>query len=131
MPTQVTAERNSKRSLTVLLNSNKMKAEDFDNILEQYSNLWTGFQSLGVIFHLSMQMFKEFFCSENFVSTFSWPDVSKEWVLSQQKSCGRELDVHSVVAQHTTWAHLRAVGGVLNLPITKKLLAAAASSRQI
>lgn len=37
---------------------------------------------------------------------------------------------HSLVAQRIICDHLRAVGGVLNVPITKKLLAAAASSRQ-
>lgn len=40
------------------------------------------------------------------------------------------LHEHSLVAQRIICDHLRAVGGVLNVPITKKLLAAAASSRQ-
>lgn len=37
---------------------------------------------------------------------------------------------HSLVAQRIIFDHLRAVGGVLDVPITKKLLAAAASSRE-
>ena len=37
---------------------------------------------------------------------------------------------HSLAAQRIICDHLRAVGGVLNVPITKKLLAAAASSRE-
>ena len=42
----------------------------------------------------------------------------------------QNLHEHSLVAQNIICDHLKAVGGVLNLPITKKLLAAAASSRQ-
>ena len=61
IPNPSNCRKKFKKILAVLVNSNKIKAEDFDNILEQYSNLWTGFQSLGVIFHLSTQMFKEFF----------------------------------------------------------------------
>ena len=37
---------------------------------------------------------------------------------------------HSLVAQRIICEHLKAVGGVLNVPITKKLLAVAASSRK-
>ena len=50
-------------------------------------------------------------------------------------SVNKEIEVenlheHSLVAQRIICDHLKAVGGVLNVPITKKLLAAAASSRQ-
>ena len=50
-------------------------------------------------------------------------------------SVNKEIEVenlheHSLVAQRIICDHLRAVGGVLNVPVTKKLLAAAASSRQ-
>ena len=38
--------------------------------------------------------------------------------------------MHSLVAQRIIYDHLRVVGGVLNVPITKKLLTAAASSQQ-
>ena len=50
-------------------------------------------------------------------------------------SVNKEIEVenlheHSLVAQRIICDHLRAGGGVLNVPVTKKLLAAAASSRQ-
>ena len=57
--------------------------------------------------------------------------ASVEWGFSVNKEIEVEnLHEHSLVAQHIICDHLRAVGGVLNVPITKKLLAAAASSRQ-
>ena len=50
-------------------------------------------------------------------------------------SVNKEIEVenlheHSLVAQRIICDHPRAGGGVLNVPVTKKLLAAAASSRQ-
>jgi len=50
-------------------------------------------------------------------------------------SVNKEVEVeilheHPLVAQHIIYDHLRALGGVFSLPITKKLLAAAAQSRQ-
>ena len=50
-------------------------------------------------------------------------------------SVNKEIEVenlheHSLVAQRIICDHLKAVSGVLNVPITKKLLAASASSGQ-
>jgi len=57
--------------------------------------------------------------------------ASVEWGFPVNKEIEVEnLREHSLVAQCIICDHLRAAGGVLNVPITKKLLAAAASSRQ-
>lgn len=62
---------------------------------------------------------------------FSHGQASVERGFSVNKEVKVEnLHEHSLVAQRVIGDHLRAVGGVLNVPITKKLLAAAASSRQ-
>ena len=50
--------------------------------------------------------------------------ASVEWGFSEVEN----LYEHSLVAQRIICDHLRAVGGVLSVPVMKKLLSAAASS---
>ena len=105
---------------------------------------WTGFQSLVLIcFHLSTQMFIEsmsfstHMTGENYAALL---DIVKVLLVlshgqasvQQGFSVNKETEVenlheHSLVAQRIICDHLRAVGGVLNVPVKKKLLAAAAS----
>lgn len=137
-----------KRILTVLVNSNKVRAENCDNVLQQYSNFLDSvpvigsgvFSSFNPNVHRVDEFFSTHMSGENYVALF---DIVKILlVLSHGQasvergfSVNKEIEVenlreHSLVAQRIICDHLRAVGGVLNVPITKKLLAAAASSRQ-
>lgn len=88
----------------------------------------------------SMSFFSTHMTGENYAALF---DIVKVLlVLSHGQasvergfSVNKEIEVenlheHSLVAQRIICDHLRAVGGVLNVPVTKKLLPAAASSRQ-
>ena len=62
---------------------------------------------------------------------FSHGQASAERGFSVNKKIEVEnLHEHSLVAQRIICDRLKAAGGVLNVPITKKFLATAASSRQ-
>ena len=88
--------------------------------------------------HRVDEFFSTYMSGENYVALFD--KVKILLVLSHGQasverrfSVNKEIEVdnlheHSLVAQRIICHHLRAVGGVLNVPITKKLLAEAASS---
>lgn len=137
-----------KRILTVLVNSNKVRAENCDNVLQQYSNfldrvpvIGSGiFSSFNPNVHRVDEFFSTHMTGENHVTLF---DIVKillvlshgQASVEQGFSVNKEIEVenlreHSLAAQRIICDHLRAVGGVLNVPITKKLLATAASSQQ-
>lgn len=137
-----------KKIQTVPVNSNKVRDENCDNVLQQYSNFLDRvpvigseiFSSFNPNVHRVDEFFSTYMSGENYVALF---DIVKIMlVLSHGQSSvergfsvNKEIEVenlheHSLVAQRIICDHLRVVGGVLNVPITKKLLAAAASSRQ-
>ena len=137
-----------KKIQTVPVNSNKVRDENCDNVLQQYSNFLDRvpvigseiFSSFNPNVHRVDEFFSTYVSGENYVALF---DIVKILlVLSHGQSSvergfsvNKEIEVenlheHSLVAQRIICDHLRVVGGVLNVPITKKLLAAAASSRQ-
>ena len=137
-----------KRILTVLVNSNKVRDENCENILQQYSTFLDRvpiigsdlFSSFNPNVHRVDEFFSTHMTGENYAALFDIVNVllvlsHGQASVEQGFSVNKEIEVenlheHSLVAQHIICDHLRAVGGVLNVPITKKLLAAAASSRQ-
>ena len=137
-----------KKIQTVLINSNKVRDENCDNVLQQDSNFLDRvpvissdiFSSFNPNVHRVDEFFSTYMSGENYVALFdivkillmlSHGQASVERGFSVNKEIEvKNLHEHSLVAQRIICDHLRAVGGVLNVPITKKLLAAAASSRQ-
>ncbi|CAH3038939.1 unnamed protein product [Pocillopora meandrina] len=137
-----------KKIQTVLVNSNKVRDENCDNVLQQYSNFLDRvpvigsdiFSSFNPNVHRVDEFCSTYMSGENYVALFdivkillvlSHGQASAERGFSVNKEIEVEnLHEYSLVAQRIICDHLRAVGGVLNVPITKKLLAAAASSRQ-
>ena len=136
-----------KRMLTVLVNSNKLRGENCDSVFQEYSNFLDSVPIIGSdIFSSSIEMFIELMIfsthmtGDNCAALFdivkillvlSHGQASVERGFSVNKEIEVEnLQEHSLVAQRIICDHLKAVGGVLSVPITKKFLATAASSRQ-
>ena len=137
-----------KKIQTVPVNSNKVRDENCDNVLQQYSNFLDRvpvigseiFSSFNPNVHRVDEFFSTYMSGENYVALFDIVKILLVFSHGQSSvergfSVNKEIEVenlheHSLVAQRIICDHLRVVGGVLNVPITKKLLAAAASSRQ-
>lgn len=135
-----------KRILTVLVNSNRVRDENCDSVLQQYSTFLVPiigsdlFSSFNSNVHRVDEFFSTHMTGENYAALFdivkvllvlSHGQASAERGFSVHKEIEAEnLHEHSLVAQRVICDHLRAVGGVLNVQVTKKLLSAAASSRQ-
>ena len=121
-----------KRILTVLVNSNKVRDENCDNVLQQYSTFLDRvpiigsdlFSSFNPNVHRVDEFFSTHMTGENNAALF---DIVKVLlVLSHGQasvergfSVNKEIEVenlheHSLVAQRIICDHLRAVGGVLN-----------------
>ena len=137
-----------KKILTVLINSNKLMGENCDSVFQEYSNFLDSvpiigsdmFSSFNPNVHRVDDFFSTHMTGNNYAALFGIVKillVLSHGLASVERgfSVNKEIEVenlheHSLVAQRIICDHLKAVGGVRNVPITKKLLAAAASSRQ-
>lgn len=137
-----------KKVLTVLVSARRVKEQDCDAIVQQFGNFLDSIPVIGSdmfsSFNSSTQRVDEFFSTLMAGDTYAklLDTVKLVLVLSHGQasvergfSVNKEVEVEhmkaeSLVAQRLICDHIRAVGGVLNVPVTKKLLVSASMARQ-
>lgn len=137
-----------KRTLTYLVNCNRLPERDCDEIISQYTNFLDNIPSIGSEIFAGFNPYEdrvdEFLCKYMTVAKYNkLLDVVKMClVLSHGQasvergfSVNKEIEVEnlkaeSLVAQRLICDYVLSVGGVLNVPISKELLQSTSHSRQ-